>query len=115
MDDVYHKNEYINNNLKEQINYSGRGPTCYCIIKPDILCIGNKIPSLINTVSGYTKKSGTSMATPIVSGAISLLLEKYPYMTPKDVKIKLKDSANNLNISRNIQGFGELNMEKLLQ
>lgn len=55
------------------------------------------------------------MATPIISGAISLLLEKYPYMTPKDVKIKLKDSANNLNISRNIQGFGELNMEKLLQ
>lgn len=56
VDDVYHKNEYINNNLKEQINYSGRGPICYCIIKPDILCTGNKIPSLINNVSGYTKK-----------------------------------------------------------
>ena len=54
------------------------------------------------------------MATPIVTGAISLLLEKYPDMNPKDVKIALKKSARDLGLNKNIQGFGELDIISLL-
>lgn len=97
-----------------QTSYSGRGPTCRCIIKPDILCVGNKIPGLSNTIPGYVTKSGTSMSTPIISGAISILLEKHPDMTPKDIKIALKNTSTDLGISKNIQGYGELNIKKLL-
>lgn len=97
------------------VSYSGRGPTCHCIIKPDILCAGSKIPSLANSNLGYVIKSGTSMSTPIISGAVSLLLEKHPDMTPKDVKIALKNTAKDLGISKNIQGYGELDIEKLLK
>lgn len=97
-----------------QTSYSGRGPTCRCVIKPDILCVGNKIPGLSNTVPGYVTKSGTSMSTPIISGAISILLEKHPDMTPKDIKIALKNTSTDLGISKNIQGYGELNIKKLL-
>lgn len=95
-------------------SYSGRGPTCHCIIKPDILCAGSKIPGLSNNYTGYIVKSGTSMATPIVSGAISLLLEKHPDMTPKDVKIALKNTSRDMGVSKNIQGYGELDIERLL-
>lgn len=102
-------------NIKgHKTSYSGRGPTCRCIIKPDIVCVGNKIPGLSNTGPGYVTKSGTSMSTPIISGAVSLLLEKHPDMTPKDVKIALKNTAADLGISKNIQGYGELNIKKLL-
>ena len=97
------------------VSYSSRGPTCHCIIKPDILCAGSKIPSLANNNTGYVTKSGTSMSTPIISGAISLLLEKHPDMTPKDVKIAIKNTAKDLGISKNIQGYGELDIEKLLK
>lgn len=76
LDDILINRESNAYNKKNKYSYSGRGPTCYCIIKPDIVCTGNLIPSLANNYTGYTKKSGTSMATPIVSAAISLLLEK---------------------------------------
>ena len=39
--------------------------------------------------SGYASWSGTSMATPFISGAIALLREKYPTMTPAEIKAHL--------------------------
>ena len=41
----------------------------------------------------YVKMSGTSMATPMVSGACALLLEKDPYLSPDEVKERLVKSA----------------------
>lgn len=67
-----------------------------------------------NLYSGfYTAKSGTSMATPIVSGAIALLLNKYPNLSNKDVKIRLKNTAIDLGLPHSRQGWGLLNPEKL--
>ena len=37
--------------------------------------------------------SGTSMATPVVSGAIALLLSKYPDMGNVEVKVRLRESC----------------------
>ncbi len=100
----------------EQSNkiFSGRGPTKECIIKPDILAPGSNITSCRCTVGTYKKLSGTSMSTPIISGAIALLLEKYPDLCPDDVKYMLKLSSTSLNMPPNRQGWGLLNVEKLL-
>ena len=99
-------------------NYSGRGPTRHMIPKPDIVAPGSDILScapLYNEKStGYTFRSGTSMATPIVSGAAALLLEKSPYLTNEEVKKQLQKTATDLKLPRNQQGFGLLNVEKLL-
>lgn len=115
------------------MDYSGRGPTVACIKKPDIIAPGSNIiscgtmknyqryrynlknnPRNDNYNLMYTVKSGTSMATPIVSGAIALLLSRYPYMTNKDVKLKLRESAIDLGQPWEKQGWGLLNIPRLL-
>lgn len=63
---------------------------------------------------GYTVKSGTSMATPIVSGAVALLLSEYPEMQPLEVKLRLKTRAVDLGLPHEKQGWGLLDVRRLL-
>lgn len=106
-------------------NYSGRGPTPECVCKPDLVAPGSYLTSCNASYSGqksssqkntpYTVKSGTSMSTPVVSGAVAVLLSKFPEMTNVEVKLKLRESCTDLKLPRNRQGWGLLNMEKLLR
>lgn len=98
----------------KMVDYSGRGPTNACICKPDIVAPGSCIVSCANLPGKYQIKSGTSMATPLVSGAVALLLEKYPEMEPRDVKLLLRERSDDLKLPRNQQGWGRLNVERLL-
>ncbi len=96
---------------------SSVGPTSLCIKKPDVVTPGYQITSCCHQYAlqnAYIKKSGTSMATPVVSGSIALLLSKYPDLTPKDVKVRLKNSCTDLSLPHGSQGWGLLNVEKLL-
>lgn len=95
-------------------NYSGRGPTKNCIVKPEIVAPGFNILSCRNSKNGYVTRSGTSMSTPFVSGAIALLLERYPSMTNRDVKLALYQSATDLGLPKEQQGWGLLNIPALL-
>jgi serine protease AprX len=61
----------------------------------------------------YRTMSGTSVSTPIVSGCIALILEKYPSLTPNDIKKLLKKSTINLNKSEYVQGKGLISLKKL--
>lgn len=99
---------------KRMVDYSGRGPTAECICKPDVIAPGKTIISCASRNGKYAMKSGTSMSTPIVSGAIALLLEKYPDMTNRDVKLRLMESSRNLGLPKNQQGWGMLDLERLL-
>ena len=69
--------------------YSGRGPTEACVVKPEILAPGTAIKSCSARGNGYETKSGTSMSAPVIAGAVALLLQKYPDMTPAQVKLRL--------------------------
>ena len=93
-------------------NYSGRGPTRRMILKPDIVAPGSDIISC--SPSGYTSRSGTSMATPIVSGAAAMLLSKYPDKSNEEIKRLLQSTATDLHLPRTQQGYGLLNVEALL-
>lgn len=94
--------------------YSGRGPTKDCVMKPDLTAPGTNILSCYSA-SHYIERSGTSMATPIVSGAIALYLEKHPASTNKMIKLKLRTSCDDLGLPHNQQGWGRINIQKLLQ
>lgn len=99
---------------RHMVDYSGRGPTGACICKPEIIAPGAGIISCSNEPGHYSSKSGTSMSTPMVAGAIALLLEKYPDMNNRDVKLRLRERAVDLGLPRNQQGWGMLDVGRLL-
>ena len=92
--------------------YSGCGPTDCCIVKPEILAPGSNIISLKNRHDEYISKSGTSMATPIVCGALALVLEKNNMLRPVDLKLALYNTVDKKEDESNC--WGSLNIEKLL-
>jgi serine protease AprX len=86
-------------------DFSGRGPTAHGLAKPDVAAPGAHVVSLrapgstIDTrfpwyVDGsYRQGSGTSMATGVVSGAVALMLQANPNLTPDGVKHALVATA----------------------
>ena len=99
--DDYKEVEVMGNRM---VDYSGRGPTMACISKPDLVAPGSGIISCCNQPGQYMPKSGTSMSTPLVSGAVALLLERYPQMTNRDVKLRLIERAVDMGRPHNQQG-----------
>jgi subtilisin family serine protease len=91
--------------------YSSRGPTRFDMgVKPDVAAPGNKLISLEAAgaylpdkysslhkagwgTNAYMQLSGTSMAAPIVSGGVALLLQGTPNMIPAQVKMALQTGA----------------------
>lgn len=80
---------------------------------PDIIAYGKDIMSC-DTKKGYIRKSGSSMATPIVSGCAALLWEKNPGLTNYQLKEKIRATAMDLRLPWHIQGWGMINLRKLL-
>lgn len=109
---------YLRGNRRQTVNYSGRGPTEACVVKPDVFAPGTGIISC-NSRYGeygehpYVMKTGTSMAAPVVAGAVACLLSKYPDMTNVEVKLKLRQSC--VRMEGTEAGWGMLHVGRLLQ
>ena len=99
-------------------SYSSKGPAWPDMtLKPDVVAPGNQVTSLLsnnstlarmypqnivpvssystykNGKSAYFTLSGTSMATPMVSGAAALMIQQDPTLTPDTVKARLMKTA----------------------
>ena len=69
-------------------------------LKPDLTAPGTDIESCMhNTLGSYIAFSGTSMATPHVSGVAALMKQAYPSLTPADIKDILRRSAEKKGVS----------------
>lgn len=103
-------------------NYSGRGPDGGRMKKPDIVSPGTDVISCnaffkntrVGVQNAYTRKSGTSMAVPAVSGAAALLWQKYPKLTNRQIKEKLLFHAQDLGENWGKQGWGMLHVGRAL-
>ena len=112
------KEEPIKTEKAEKRSCSGAGPTKECVVKPDVIAPGYQIISCNSQIHGkkdaYTVKSGSSMATPVVSGAVALLMEKYPGITNVEVKLRLRETCIHLP-GAGEQGWGMLNVRDFLE
>ena len=80
--------------------YSSRGYTSDLRVKPDVATIGSDIMAPdAATQDGYTSKSGTSMATPLMAGIAALMVQANPDLTPTE----FKDIISAHSIERDIQ------------
>ncbi|WFA10460.1 S8 family peptidase [Tissierella sp. Yu-01] len=94
--------------------FSSRGPTPEGLQKPDLVAPGVNINSISHSkLDSYTSLSGTSMATPLVSGSLALLLNKHTNLSPKEFKSMLTNACMPLNEDKESQGYGMLNLRVL--
>ena len=74
--------------------YTAGSSTEIGLIRPDICAPGVQIKSLdYNNINGYTLMDGTSMATPLVTGTIALMLSKNRELTPAQIDQILENTA----------------------
>lgn len=88
--------------------FSSYGITQNRFSKPDLVAPGRKIvaplssttaslakqfPDRVSADGEYIRLSGTSMATPVVTGLIALMLQRYPDLTPNQVKWALTSTT----------------------
>lgn len=106
--------DYVTRGRGIHVGYSGRGPTDGCVVKPEILAPGTAVKSCSKRAGGYEVKSGTSMSAPVISGAIALLLQKYPHLTPAQVKLRLYERAVMLKDAGERKYWGVVYMDRLI-
>jgi len=65
--------------------------------------------------NNYAEWSGTSMATPIVTGAAALLLQAEPYLSNERIRERLHYTAEDLGKPWNLQGWGMIDVKRLIE
>ena len=105
--------------LNTMVNFQpGANENEFGLIRPDVSAPGCYILSSSHTDNnGFNTYSGTSMATPCVAGAIALMLEKNPDLTPalicklfETTAVKLSDKKSNRTGSGRIDALAAMEL-----
>jgi len=88
--------------------FSSRGTTQDGYTKPDVVAPGRRIVSSLSSTSAvlaqqlpshvsadglHMRLSGTSMAAPVVTGTVALMLQRLPGLTPNQIKGLIQSSS----------------------
>jgi serine protease AprX len=101
--------------MSKSPGYTGVGPTGCCIIKPEIYAPGTNVVSCGIKGTLYSKYSGTSMAAPVVTGALAAAFQKYPDMKPQDMKLRLYERAYPRAEMIGRKGWGVIHLDNLVR
>ena len=80
----------------EVASFSSQGPTSDGRVKPDLVALGVEVLAAWTDSSGatYRRISGTSIATPLITGLSALILQAHPDWSPIQVREALRRSAH---------------------
>jgi len=99
---------------------SSAGPRLDGLPKPEVLAPGTSIVSCAGISEEaeeelYSVKTGTSMSSPAVAGAVALLLEAEPHLAPYEVSTLLRLGADRVGAADSRHGYGVIDcVESLL-
>lgn len=106
----------VNEDDYEVADFSSRGPAIGNY-KPDLIAPGVGVKGACNFAilqKHYTTMEGTSISTPMVAGVCSRMIRKNKKLTPNQIKSILLKNCTPIVMNRNIEGFGLLNCEGIL-
>jgi serine protease AprX len=96
-------------------DFSSLGPTFDGRIKPEITGRGQDVLcALASDMNDFTFSNGTSLSTPLCSGAAAILLEAHPNWTPMMVREALMMTATRPDNPNNSYGWGIIDVSKAL-
>ncbi|MCP4568571.1 MAG: S8 family serine peptidase [FCB group bacterium] len=99
-------------NFSEDIaSFSSRGPTYDGRIKPEVCAQGvSTYCASASSSTSYSYVNGTSLSTPLVGGAVALILSARPSLTPQQVRLALMNTADNAATPDNTYGWGVIDV-----
>ncbi len=93
-----------------RVSFSSYGPTVDGRIKPDFMALATGVVAArAFNQTQYTTVSGTSFSCPLTSGAIALLLQANPNLTPIQLRTILRQTSSRSNNPDNFYGWGIIN------
>lgn len=94
--------------------FSSFGPTADGRIKPDVAAPGQLV-TIAASNRQYALGSGTSFASPLVTGVVAQMLQVNPELTPIQVRTILRQTASQADRPDNALGWGIVNAEAAIQ
>ncbi len=92
------------------MSWSSRGPTADGRIKPEVVAQGWSNWAAYAPYEGYARAGGTSLSTPLIAGAVALLLEAHPDWSSYRVRAALMETADKATQPDNAYGYGLANV-----
>ncbi|MBL7013674.1 MAG: S8 family peptidase [Candidatus Marinimicrobia bacterium] len=86
--------------------FSSHGPTFDGRIKPEVCARGVSTWGIDPGTNGYRTLNGTSLATPLVGGAVAVIKSAHPDWAPMTLRSALLMSADNHSNPNNSYGYG---------
>jgi len=95
-------------------SFSGRGPSSDGRIKPDVVAMG--VGTFVqNTAGSFSPGSGTSFASPVITGLTACLWQAEPSLTPSELRSAILMSASQYDAPDTLKGYGIPDFSKALQ
>ena len=91
-------------------SFSARGPTADGRRKPDVVVQGEEVPAAWKN-DQYARVSGTSFASPQVTGVVAQMLQVNPALGPIEVRRLLRQTASEAHAPDTTRGWGIVNAE----
>jgi len=86
-------------------SFSGRGPSSDGRIKPDVVAMG--VGTFVqNTGGSFSPGSGTSFASPVITGLTACLWQAVPSLTPNELRRAILMSASQYDAPDTLKGYG---------